>query len=185
MCPVTTGCSRRPAGRPASEPASSATRRSVDEGVKHLWTTADLTAALLHGTRLPGEPDGPPPWPHYLDRTYRRQTAAQILGERVVHSVDCLGPLLYVAARDEDEDVRLRCLERVFASGWVGLEGFLVAMTFDAMDCVRQLALEGLALSECQSLHTAADRLVNDPDPDIREQAAGMLAGDSWPRWRL
>lgn len=30
--------------------------RPVAEGVEHLWTTADLAAALLHGTRLPGEP---------------------------------------------------------------------------------------------------------------------------------
>lgn len=155
------------------------------EDLKHLWTTADLAAALLHGTRLPGEPDGPPPWPVYLDHTYRRQTAAQVLGERAGHSADCLGPLLYVAAHDEDEDVRLRCLEQVFASGWVGLDAFLVAMTFDAMDSVRQLALEGLALREFPSLHAVATRLLNDPDSGIREQAAGMLTGASWPRWRL
>ena len=155
------------------------------EDVKHLWTTADLAAALLHGTRLPGEPAGPPPWPVYLDNTYRRQTAAQVLGERAGNSVDCLGPLLYVAAHDEDEEVRLECLEQVFASSWVGLEAFLVAMTFDAMDSVRQLALEGLALREFPSLHTVAARLAKDPDPDIRGQAAGMITGGSWSRWRL
>ncbi len=155
------------------------------EGVTHLWTVADLTAALLHGTRLPQEPVGPPPWPVYLDTTYRRQTAAEILGERAGQSSECLGPLLYVAAHDEDEEVRLRCLEKVFASGWTGLEGFLVAMTFDSLESVRQLALEGLALREFPSLAAVAARMVGDPDADIQEQATAMLAGRSWPRWRL
>lgn len=155
------------------------------EGVKHLWTVADLTAALLHGTRLPQEPVGPPPWPTYLDATYRRQTAAEILGERAGRSSECLGPLLFVAAHDEDEDVRLRCLEKIFATDWTGLEGFLVAMSFDCQDSVRQLALEGLALREFPSLAAVAARMVDDPDADIQEQARAMLAGGSWPRWRL
>jgi hypothetical protein len=156
----------------------------VAEGVEHLWTTADLAAALLHGTRLPSEPAGPPPWPDYLDGTYRRQMAAAVLGRRAAASPDCFGPLVFVAGRDGDEDVRLRCLEQLFEARYPYLEGLLVALSYDPADRVRQLALEGLGLLDCPSLAAVATRLLADPDPDIRGQAAGMLAGGSWPRWR-
>jgi hypothetical protein len=158
---------------------------AVAEGVEHLWTTADLAAALLHGTRLPGEPTGPPPWPDYLDVTYRRQTAATVLGRRAGRSPDCFGPLAFVAGRDDDEDVRLRCLEQLFEAGYPFLEGLLVALSYDPADRVRQLALEGLGLRDYPSLRAVAERLAGDPDPDIRVQAASMLAGESWPLWRL
>ena len=155
------------------------------EGVEHLWTTADLTAALLHGTRLPGEPTGPPPWPDYMDGAYRRQTAAAVLGRRAAASPDCFGPLAFVAGREGDEDVRLRCLEQLFEARYPFLEGLLVALSYDPAESVRQLALEGLGLLDSPSLGAVAERLSADPDPDIRGQAAAMLAGESWPRWRL
>jgi HEAT repeat protein len=157
----------------------------VAEGVEHLWTNGDLAAALLRGTRLPGEPEGPPPFPIYLDHTYRRQSAARFLGKRAVGSAECLGPLLFVAAKDEDEDVRLACLEELCKSGWPGLEAFMVALSFDPSDEVRRLALEALGLLEAPSQLPVARRLLADRDPEICEKARAMLADESWQRWRL
>ena len=157
----------------------------MPEGVEHLWTNADLAAALLHGTRLPGEPTGPPPWPDYLDHTYRRQSAARFLGKRAAGSAECLGPLVFVAAHDEDEEVRLVCLEVLFGSGWSGLEAFMVALSFDSSDEVRRLALEALGLLGAASQLPIARRLLEDRDPEIREKVRAMLADESWQRWRL
>lgn len=155
------------------------------EGVEHLWTTADLAAALLHGTPLPGETEGRMPWPDYLDRTYRRQTAAAVLGRRAAASPACFEPLALVAARQDDEDVRLRCLEQLFEAGYPQLEQLFVALSDDALDAVRQLALEGLALLDAPSLGAVAARLARDPDPAIRAQATAIAHGADWPRWRL
>lgn len=155
------------------------------EGIEHLWTTADLAAALLHGTPLPGEPDGPAPWPDYLDATYRRQTAAAVLGRRAAASPACFEPLAIVAAREDDEDVRLRCLEQLFEAGYPQLEPLFVALSGDALDSVRQLALEGLALLDAPSLGAVAARLASDTDPEIRAQATAIASGAAWPRWRL
>ena len=155
------------------------------DGVEHLWTTADLARALLHGTRLPGEPAGPPPWPQYLDHTYRRQSAAAVLGKRAREVPECLGPVVFVAAYDDDEDVRLRCLEQLYESGWPGLEAFMLAMTYDPLEEVRRLALEALGLREFPSRLSAATRMTEDADPEIREKARAMLAGESWEIWRI
>jgi len=158
---------------------------TVQEGVEHLWTNADLADALIHGSRLPGEPQGPPPWPDYLDHTYRRQSAARFLGKRAATSAECLGPLVLVAARDEDEKVRLACLEVLFGSGWAGLEAFMVALTYDPSDEIRRLALEALGLMGAASQLPVARRMLDDRDREIREKARAMLADESWQRWRL
>jgi HEAT repeat protein len=157
----------------------------VAAGVEHLWTNDDLAAALLHGTRLPGEPVGPPPFPDYLAITYRRQSAAHFLGKRAKRAAECLGPLLFVAAHDEDEGVRLTCLEQLFGSRWAGLEEFMVAMSFDPANEVRRLAIEALGLMEADSQLPVARRLMADSDSEIREKARAMLAYESWERWRL
>lgn len=157
----------------------------MNESVEHLWTNSDLAAALLHGTRLPGEPAGPPPWPDYLDQTYRRQSAAWFLAKRLAGSAECLGPLVFVAAHDTDEDVRMACLKVLFESGWAGLEAFMVAMSFDPIDDVRRLALEALGLLGAASQAAVAQRLLNDCDSEIREKAQAMLADESWQRWCL
>ena len=64
------------------------------------------------------------------------------------------------------------------------VEGWLVSLSDDAVVEVRQTALEGLALLDCQSLMDVAARLADDPDPDIT-QAGDLLRGEAWVRWRL
>jgi hypothetical protein len=44
----------------------------------------------------------------------------------------------------------LKCLNYVASAQWAGVEAFLVAMSFDPIDDIRQLALEGLAFREFQ-----------------------------------
>ena len=131
-----------------------------------------------------GQPTGPPPWPDYLDHTYRRQSAARFLGKRAAGSAECLGPLVFVAAHDEDEEVRLACLEVLFGSGWPGLEAFMVALSFDSSDEVRRLALEALGLlARRASSHRAAS--AGGPRPGDPREGRAMLADESWQRWRL
>ena len=154
-------------------------------GAGHLWTNADLAAALLHGTRLPGELTGPPPWPDYLDHTYRRQSAARFLGKCAAGSAECLGPLVFVAAHDEDDEVRLVCLEVLFGSGWSGLEAFMVALSFILSDEVRRLALEGAGAAWRGEPAPNRAASAGRPRPGDPRQVRAMLADESWQRWRL
>jgi hypothetical protein len=155
------------------------------ESVEHLWTNADLAAALIQSRRLPGEPDGTPPWPDYLDETYRRQTAARILCKRAVTSPECFEPLAFVANRDDDLEVRLRCLRELFEARYPHIERLFVALSHDSAEAIRQLSLEGLLLLNCSSIRNVAERLATDIDPDIREQARCILATGSCQLWRL
>lgn len=107
------------------------------------------------------------------------------LGERIAKSQECLGPHVFVASHDSDEQVRLTCLEVLFGSGWVGLEAFMIALTFDPADEVRRLALEALGLLDAASRMPVALRMSEDSDPEIRDKARAMLAEESWQRWRL
>jgi HEAT repeat protein len=157
----------------------------VAESAEHRWTVSDLTRALLHGTRLPGEPDGPPPFPQYMLHGYRRESAARDLGKRAVDAPECLAPLVFVATHDDDEDLRLVCLQQLFEVGWPGLEAFMLAMTFDPSAKVRRLALEALGLREFPSTSSAANRMLADSDAEISEKARAMLAGEKWDVWQL
>jgi hypothetical protein len=94
--------------------------------------------------------------------------------------MESFGLILYVASHDTDADIRLECCKYVFLSQWAGLEAFLVAMSFDPDDDIRQLTLEGLGLREFPSLNFVAKRLINDSNPNIKEQADAMLNKRQW-----
>jgi hypothetical protein len=141
------------------------------------WTTDQLMAALLNKAELP-DYDGK------YDYLYHRETAAHWLNKKAKDSMnsfmDSFGAILYVAAHDRDEDIRLKCLNYVASAQWAGVEAFLVAMSFDPIDDIRQLALEGLAFREFQSFRSVANRLLEDSNSQIREQAKAILDRQQW-----
>ncbi len=154
----------------------------MTEEIQLRWTTAELIDSLLNGTALPGQ-TGP------YDYLYHRDTAAHWLNEQ---AKDCMkgfmeyfGAILYVAAHDRDEDARMQCLNYVASSQWAGVEAFLVAMSFDPIDDIRQLALEGLAYREFSSFRAVATRLLDDSNLEIRVQAKAMLDREQWTIHKL
>ena len=99
--------------------------------------------------------------------------------------MEYFGAILYVAAHDRDEDARMQCLNYVASSQWAGVEAFLVAMSFDPIDDIRQLALEGLAYREFSSFRAVASRLLDDSNSEIRVQAKAMLDREQWTIHKL
>jgi hypothetical protein len=53
-------------------------------------------------------------------------------------------------------------------------------MSFDPIDDIRQLALEGLAVRQFSSFRDVASRLLEDSNSEIRVQAKAILDREQW-----
>ena len=102
---------------------------------------------------------------------YARIAAAKDLGKEMPNSFAAAALARVALAQDEDDRVRVECVQQLLNSNFTGLELVLLALLFDEDDLMIVTAIEGLVLTHSPLLATVSSLLANSTSKSVRETA--------------
>lgn len=138
-----------------------------------------MCIALLYGDELPIAKQVDDPIPPELACDYGKILAARKLGVSLESIVAEAALCRCALTNDEDDRVRVECLQQLLNNRSHLLDAVLFGLLFDRDEEMRLAAIEGLALNRSANLKRAASVVTNDESERVRELMSKICSGQT------
>lgn len=136
-----------------------------------------MCIALLYGDELPIVKRDDDPISPDLASDYGKILAARKLGESFESIVSEAALCRCALTNDEDDRVRVECLQQLLNKRSHLLDAVLFGLLLDQDEQMRLAAIEGLTLNQSTNLKRAASIVATDESERVRELMAKICSG--------
>jgi HEAT repeat protein len=133
--------------------------------------------SLLRGDELPIVKPVDDPISPQLASDYGKILTARKLGAALKSIITEAALCRCALTNDEDDRVRVECLQQLLNHRSHLLDAVLLGLLFDPDEEMRLAAIEGLALTRSANLKHAASIVANDKSERVRESMANISSG--------